>query len=221
MLSITLVIVIITCLISIGGFSNGKTIDDLIFAPPAIAHRRQWYRFITHGLIHADAFHLIFNMLALYSFGELLETRIFSSSCVFGPMGKLFFLLLYIGGLIVASLPDFFKYRNNYQFRSLGASGAVSAVVFASILLLPKAGIGFMLIPGISIPGYIFGPLYLAVSAYLDKRGGGNVNHGAHFWGAVFGLIFTFIAVRVFGNLDIIENFKEQLSAPNPFIPGC
>ena len=219
-LSITLIIVIITSLVSIGGFSNPKIIDDLIFHPPSV-NRGQIYRLVTHGLIHADAFHLIFNMMALYSFGEAVETALFSNHCFFGVMGKWVFLLLYITGLVVASIPDLIKHRDAGHYRSLGASGAVSAVVFSSILLLPKLGVGIIFIPGVQIPGYIFAVLYLIISAYLDKKGGGNVNHGAHLWGALFGLIFTFVAVTVFTQINVVENFKEQLQAAKPFLPYC
>ncbi len=216
-LSITLIIVIVTCLVSIGGLSSQKIINDLIFYPPAI-NRNQYYRFITHGFIHADYFHLAFNMLALYSFGESLEKVLFSHSCVFGDNGKYFFLLLYFTGLIVSSLPDYIKFRNNYQFRSLGASGAVSAVLFATITLLPQLPINFMFIP-IGIPGFIFAIIYLFASAYLDKRGGGNINHSAHLWGALFGIIFVWIFVKLFGQLDVYENFIKQIQSLKHFLP--
>ena len=174
-LSITVIIVIVTAFVSIGGLSNQKVIDDLIFYPPAI-RRGQYYRFITHGFIHADLFHLIFNMIALYSFGDSVEKALFSHPCVFGANGKWFFLLLYFAGLIIASLPDYFRFRNSYHFRSLGASGAVSAVIFAAITLLPQLPINFLFIP-IDIPGFIFAIIYLFASAYLDKRGGGKILH--------------------------------------------
>jgi membrane associated rhomboid family serine protease len=215
--SLTLIIVIITSLVSIGAFNNQKMMDDLIFYGPAITHRNQWYRLLTHGLIHADTAHLIFNMIALYSFGTGLE-KAFSASCLFGNLGKLMFLILYILGLAAASLPDLLKHKDNYHFRSLGASGAVSAVIFSSIVILPTIGVGLFILP-IRIPGYIFAVLYLGISAYLDKRGGSNINHGAHIWGAVFGLLFTIALIYAMAPLDPIENFKEQLKASTPFIP--
>jgi len=220
-LSITLVICIITVLVSIGAFNNQKITDDLIFYGPAISTRRQWYRMWTHGLIHADAAHLIFNMIALYSFGTGLE-RAFSSDCIFGSLGKIMYIILYLTGLAAASLPDLMKHKDDYHFRSLGASGAVSAIIFASIVILPTVGVGVIFIPGVRIPGYLFAVLYLAISYYLDKRGGGNINHGAHMWGPIYGLLFTIAFVTAMGHLNLIDNFKEQLQASNPFIPvGC
>lgn len=219
-LTVTLIIVIITCLVSIGGFSNQKIIDDLTFHPPSIVRNNQYYRFITHGLIHADFIHLAFNMIALYSFGTQLE-MVFSHHCFFGGMGKLVYALLYVGGLIVASLPDFFKYRDNYNFRSLGASGAVCAVIFASVLILPKLGIGFAFIPTLSIPGYIFAVLYLGYCIYADKKDQTRINHSAHLWGSLFGLLFIIVAVTAFAQIDVWENLQEQFRADSPFLPSC
>ena len=207
-IGITLVLVIITCLVSIPAFSQQKMIDDLIFYPPAI-RRRQYYRFITHGFIHADAIHLAFNMLALYSFGQNLE-KVFSFDCVFAGWGRLFFLLLYFSALIVASFPDYLKYKDSFHFKSLGASGAVSAVVFSMIIFFPQAKVSLFFIPG--IPGYIFAILYLAISVYFDKRGGGNINHSAHFWGAAYGIVFTLVFCSLFASgFDVYDNFIQQL----------
>jgi membrane associated rhomboid family serine protease len=215
--SITLVIVIITSLVSIGAFSNQSMVDDLIFYGPGVTQRRQWYRMFTHGLIHADVPHLIFNMLALYSFGIGVE-KVFSSSCMFGDtLGKVMYILLYLSALAAASLPDLIKHKDNYHFRSLGASGAVSAVIFSAIVILPNVKVSLFFLPG--IPGYIFAVLYIAISAYLDKRGGGNINHGAHLWGAVWGILFTIAFTLAMAQLDLIENFKQQLQAARPFIP--
>ena len=207
--SITLIIVIITSIISISGFSNEKIKDDLIFYPPYVK-RGQVYRFITHGLIHADPAHLIFNMLALYSFGEALE-KIFSSPVIFGTNGKFLYLLLYFTALIIASVPDFFKHKDNFYYRSLGASGAVSAVIFSAILFSPNTGIGLIFLPGLNIPGYIFAIIYLVISTILAKRGKDNIGHTAHITGAIYGLIFTYIATKVLTNFDILDWFWKQV----------
>ncbi|MER3499622.1 MAG: rhomboid family intramembrane serine protease [Chitinophagaceae bacterium] len=193
-LSITLVIIIITVLISIGGFSNHKTIDDLIFYPPAITRQKQWYRFFTSGLIHADWGHLLFNMLSLYLFGESVEKNFVmdyaANEVLFGKQGRILYLAMYVLALFVCLLPTFIQHKNDYYYRSLGASGAVSAVIFAGLLIEPRNRVGFFFIPPV-IPGYIFGPLYLIISSYLGRQSKDNVNHSAHFWGAVFGIVFV------------------------------
>lgn len=201
-LDITTIIIIITALISIGGFSNQKIIDDLIFYPPAVSQRNQWYRFITCGLIHADVGHLIFNMLSLYLFGRFVEEKFIE---IFAQNGKLIYLLMYVTSLFVCLLPTYFKNKNNYSYRSLGASGAVSAVVFAGLMIAPYVEVGFFFIPPI-IPGFIFGPLYLLITAWLDKRGGGNINHSAHLWGALYGILFIIVAGRMVG-YDAVQEF--------------
>lgn len=217
-MSITLAIIIFTCLLSISALYNNKLMDDMLFYAPAIDQRKQYYRFLSHGFIHADFLHLAFNMFALYSFGEAVENMLYRHECVFGSKGKVFYILLYVGGLVVASIPDYLRHRNNYNFRSLGASGAVSGVIFAAIALIPQLPIRFFFIP-IDIPGYIFGILYLAISAYLDKRGGGNINHSAHFWGAAYGLLFTFICGAIFGNMNMIDNFVRQIKSFGRLLP--
>jgi len=210
--SISLIILLVTVLVSIAAFSNGRLKSDLVFYGPAISIRRQWYRLWTHGFIHGDIAHLIFNMYAFYSFGNITE-KIFSSECVFGERGPLMFLLLYLTALPAASIPDLMKHKDDYHFSSLGASGAVSAVMLAMVVLIPNVPLGLLFIP-IQIPGYIFAALYLGVSYYLDKRGNSNINHGAHLWGAIYGLLFTIAFTMAMGHLDLIQNFKRQLGAP-------
>ncbi len=194
-LTITLIIIILTGIISFTAFNSQKIIDDLIFYPPAITRQHQWYRFFTCGLIHADITHLLFNMFSLYMFGEFVE-RSFSSDILFGGKGKMLYLLMYVLALFVCLIPTFIKHKNDYYYRSLGASGAVSAVVFAGILFDPTAKLGFFFIPPI-IPGYIFGPLYLILSTVLEKRSQDNINHSAHIWGALFGIIFIVAAAAI------------------------
>lgn len=201
MFSITTIIVIITVLVSLGGFSNQKIKDDLIFYPPAV-QRGQWYRFITCGLIHADFMHLLFNMVSLYLFGKYVEDGF---GGIFGEMGSWIYLMLYVVALVASLLPTYFKHKDNYYYRSLGASGAVSAVIFAGLLLAPYVEVYFFFIP-IPIPGFVFAPLYLVLSAWLERKGGDNINHSAHIWGAIFGLAFTVVAGYSFG-FDVIHNF--------------
>jgi membrane associated rhomboid family serine protease len=203
-LSITVIIIIVTSLISFGGFSNQKIIDDLIFYPPAVTQRKQWYRFFTCGLIHADFGHLIFNMLSLYLFGRFVENKFTE---IFEANGKWFYLVMYISSLLVSILPTYFKHQNDYSYRSLGASGAVSAVVFAGLMIAPYVEVGFFIIPPI-IPGFIFGPLYLLISALLDKRGGDNINHSAHIWGAIYGVLFIIIVGKLAG-FNAIQEFID------------
>lgn len=207
MLSITLIILILTCIISFTAFSNPRVVNDLIFYPPAITQRNQWYRFITCGLIHADIAHLAFNMFSFYMFGGFVEEAFMS---YLGAMGKPLYLAMYVTGLIICLLPTYFKHRNDYHYRSLGASGAVSAVVFAGIFLSPTSKIGILFIPPI-IPGFIFGVLYLAASAYMSKRGGDNINHSAHFWGAVWGVAFVIVSFWVLYDYNMINYFIDRV----------
>lgn len=191
-LTITLIIIIVTCIISFTAFSNEKIINDLIFYPPAITEQKQWYRFFTCGFIHADFMHLAFNMFSFYMFGNFVENS-FASPILFGEKGKLLYLTMYLLALFVCLVPTFVKHKNDYNYRSLGASGAVSAVIFAGILFDPTTKLGFFFIPPV-IPGYIFGPLYLIFSTYLGKKSNDNINHSAHIWGALFGIIFIVVA---------------------------
>ncbi|MBC7849494.1 MAG: rhomboid family intramembrane serine protease, partial [Chitinophagaceae bacterium] len=211
-MSVTLIIIIITCLISFYGFSNQKLVDDLIFYPPAISRNKQWYRFFSCGLIHADMGHLFFNMFALYLFGDGQNKSGVEHSFVmiFGDKGKILYLALYILALAFCLLPTYSKNKNNPEYRSLGASGAVSAVIFVQILLSPMMGIGIIFVP-VFIAGFVFGALYLAVSSWLDKRGGGNVNHSAHIFGALFGVVFMIIACKLFSDFPVLQNFIDQV----------
>ena len=212
-MSITLIIIIITALISFSAFTNEKIYNDLIFYPPAVTYQRQWYRFFSCGLIHADWLHLIFNLYALYMFGEETEK---SFIALFQEKGKLFYLLMYITALGVCLLPTYSKHKEDSYYRSLGASGAVSAVIFAFILLYPMARLGFFFIP-LPVPGFLFGFLYLLVSSYLDKRGGGNINHSAHLWGALYGIAFLIVMGAIFTDYNILARFIEQVKSYRPF----
>jgi len=217
--SLTLVIIVATCIVSFIGLSNRDVINKLIFYPPAIQQNKEWYRFFSHGLIHADIGHLFFNMFALYSFGETLE-RFFGA--LFGNAGYVIYLLFYVSALAISSIPTYLKQKNNSSYMSLGASGAISAVVFAVIMLIPTSKLGILFLP-IDIPAFIFGILYVALSAYLDKRGTGNINHSAHLFGALYGIVFIILVCQI-GNYPLLTNFIGQIKdyispskAANPF----
>jgi membrane associated rhomboid family serine protease len=220
--SYTIVIVIITVITSLIAMNNGDLMGKLIFDPVRINGNRQYYRFLSSGFIHGDYFHLGFNMIALYSFGSSLEKYILSDHCVLGSKGPIIYLLIYLTGIIFANLPSYAKHRDNQYFLSLGASGGVSALIFVCIALVPQLGIEFIFLPGVPIPGYIFGILYIIVSAYLDQRGGGRINHSAHLWGALYGLVAIFLCIQLMSNLDFFENFKTQVKlSPKTFYPFC
>ncbi|OYU54704.1 MAG: rhomboid family intramembrane serine protease [Chitinophagaceae bacterium BSSC1] len=206
-MTITLAIVALTCVISFTAFSNEKVINDLIFYPPAISNSNQWYRFITCGFIHADIMHLAFNMYSFYLFGDMVE-RAFEA--IFGGAGKVLYLILYIAALAICLVPTYLQHKDNYHYRSLGASGAVSAVIFVGIFLNPTMGLGIFPLP-FHIPGFIFGPLYLALSAYMAKKGHGNINHSAHIWGAIFGIVFLIITCQFLSDYRPVPVFINQV----------
>jgi len=195
-MSYTIIIIIITAVVSIISFNNSQLLSKLILWPKRMDNPAEYYRFVTSGLIHADWMHLIFNMITLFAFGELVEAY-------FAMLGAGYaYLLLYVLGIVVASVPSFLKNRNNSYYRSLGASGGVAAVLFSSVYFNPWSKIYLMFIP-VGIPAIIFAVLYLIYCAYMDKRGGDNINHGAHFWGSVFGFLFTLIIDPTHGQIFI------------------
>lgn len=206
-LSITLIIIIVTTLVSLGGFSSHKVIDDLIFYPPAVSQQKQWWRFFTCGLIHADVGHLVLNMYALYIFGKSVEKEYIA---IFGQYGNFVYLVMYISALVVCLLPTYKKHRDDYYYRSLGASGAVSAVVFCFIILFPLQKLGLIFFP-VMIPGFIFGTLYLVFSSILGKRSKDNINHSAHIWGALYGVVFLTATSAFFSNYPVLQNFTEDI----------
>ena len=187
---ITVIIIAITCIVSILCFNGTLNGNKLIFNAYQVWHRKEWYRMLTSGMIHSGWGHLFFNMLTLYFFGRVVEQ--YFSAAFGGVLGAVLYVMLYVSALAISSLGDLVKYRDNWNYNALGASGAVSAVLFASILFAPKMGIYIYLIP-IPVPGYIFAPLYLLYCWYMAKRNMDNIGHTAHFWGAVYGMLFPII----------------------------
>lgn len=206
---ITLIITIITVVISILAMYNEPLMDKMIFNPYTVQRKNQWYRFISSGFIHADFMHLAFNMFSFYMFSDYVEQFF---SMIFGAQGLPIYIILYLSALAVCLVPTFLKHKNHYNYNSLGASGAVSAIVFVGIFLQPTIQIGFFIIPPI-IPGFIFGPIYLAITAYLSKKGQSGINHSAHLWGSIYGIVYLIITAKFLGNYDAVGLFIEQVRA--------
>jgi membrane associated rhomboid family serine protease len=198
---ITLLLIAVTCVVSFMAFKNAKLTNDLILWPPAISRQREYYRLVTYGFIHADGQHLLFNMITLFFFGRPMEA-FFTDH-----LGTLGFVTFYLGGLVVSILPSVIHNRDNPLYRSLGASGAVSSVLFSFILMAPWSTIIIFVIP---LPAILYAVLYVVYSITMDRRGGDSVNHSAHLWGAAYGVVATLLVEpSVFGR------FVELLGQPH------
>ncbi|MEN9523242.1 MAG: hypothetical protein RL065_1619 [Bacteroidota bacterium] len=176
----------VTVIASLIAFSNHTFFEKNKFVPYLINRNpKEWFRFISSGFVHADFIHLGLNMYVFYSFGSFVN---FYFKIEFDKFGNLIFLLLYLSAIAVSSIPTYLKNKNNAYYASIGASGAVAAITFASIIIEPTSTILMM---GIPMPAIVFGVIYLAAEYFMGKRNGDNINHDAHFWGAVYGFIFT------------------------------
>lgn len=201
---ITYIIIAFTCLISFLGFYDRHLFVKLKHWPYEEQRHGEHYRWLTGGLLHANPMHLIFNMLTLYFFGLGVEAWFRSA---FPDFGITLYLVFYLAAIIAASSATYFKYRDTPSFASIGASGAVAAVLFASILIDPMNQIMFIFLP-IPIRAFIFGILYLWYSAYEAKRGTDNIDHTAHYYGALFGFFFPMIFAP-----SLLMDFINQISA--------
>lgn len=198
---ITYLLIAITCVVSWIAFNNRKLADRLILWPPAIDKQKQYDRLVTYGFIHADLMHLIFNMITLFFFGRQIEVL------MTGLVGVWVYPLFYLSALVVSILPTYLKNQHNPNYLSLGASGAVSAVLFAFILVAPWQRIFVLFIP---LPAIVFAVLYVAYSIWMDRRGGDRINHSAHLAGAAYGVIF-FVIMRP----QVLQHFLRQLQNPS------
>lgn len=189
-MSITLIIIVLTVIVSAIAFKNRELFLKLEFTPYLVYTNNEHYRFLSHALLHSDWFHLLINMLVFWFFGEATE-RYFAY--YLGSKGVFYFILLYIGGVVFATLPTYKKHKENYGYHSVGASGAVSALVMSSVIFSPMSDICLYGI--ICFPGILWAIIYLVYSYRMSKGSNDNINHDAHFWGAIFGIIFTIAAV--------------------------
>jgi len=198
---VTFGIIAITVVVSLLAFNNHDLKNKAIFYPYGMRTPSEYYRFLSHGLIHADFIHLFFNMFTLYSFGAFVEINLFN---------KIEYIIFYITALIAASVFDFIKNRNNSGYAALGASGAVSAVVFASLIIDPWAkGVLLFGIKFLALPNIVFAILYLWYCAYMSKRGKDNIGHNAHLWGSLYGFAFTALLKP-----ELFKAFIEKLMHP-------
>jgi membrane associated rhomboid family serine protease len=187
---ITILIIAITCIVSLITMNNEAFKSRFMFNAYAIKHHGEWWRFISHGLLHANFVHLLFNMISLYFFGRFAEAA-FRSDMMFGPrFGPLLYLVMYLTALVASSIFTYFRQKDNRYYNALGASGAVAAVLFTYILLMP---LGTIYIYAIPIPAWLYGALYLIYSSYMSKRGTDNIGHDAHLWGAIYGLLLPLL----------------------------
>lgn len=206
-LSITLIIIIFTALISFQGFNRYDLIDKLKHSPYREKHGKEYYRVLTSGFLHADWTHLLINMFVLYSFGNYIESYIIS---LFGnPSGKIIYLVMYLLNIILANIPTMIRQSQNPSFSSIGASGAVSGIIFIFILLQPWSILYlFFVIP---VPAIIAGIGYLFYSSWAANKGHGRLDHSAHFAGAIAGMLMIIIL-----NRQIAGDFLDRLIADFP-----
>lgn len=199
--NIIYVIIGITALVSYLSWQNEKLFNKLLLSPYAMIRNKEYFRIFTHGLLHANWMHLIINMMVFWSFGRVL---LYNFIVFWGDIGALLFVLLYVSSIIVSSLYSVSKNKDNYSYSAVGASGAVSAIVFGSIFFEPWNMVYFFGI--IPIPGILFGAIYLVYSYRMSKKGTDNIGHDAHFWGAVYGFIFP-----VCFKPELWEHFTHRL----------
>jgi len=200
-LYLTYIIIGVTTLVSLYAFQSPGFLSASMMNPYAIHHKQQYYRFLSSGFIHRDHIHLLWNMFSFYFFGTAIE-REFNG--LFGAAGGLYFIALYLLAIIVSDLPTYFKHKENVGYNSLGASGGVSAVIFAYIIFDPLSHICIYI--ALCMPGFILGALYIIFSWYQGRKSNDNINHDAHLYGALFGFVFCVIVAP-----SSIGNFVEQI----------
>lgn len=199
---LTFIIIIATGIVSVSAFGNVELFNKLKFNAYQIKHSGEKWRFFSYALVHSGWMHLIINMYVLYSFGGVVEHEFV---LCYGALGSLYYVLLYAGGVLFSTLFDFGKHKDDMYYSAVGASGAVAAVVFSSILVDPSGSIFIFPIP-FPLPSWVFGIAYLIYSAYMGKKGVDNIGHYAHFWGAVFGIVLTIILLP-----GVIPNFFDAV----------
>lgn len=187
-MSLTLIFIALTVALSIYAWNNPHIMNKWIMNPYSVYRHKEYYRFLTAGFIHADYGHLLFNMLSLFFFGDVVE--FYFARDFGGSTSIIYYAVVYLGGILAGGIPGFMDNKNNSYYNALGASGGVSAIVFSAILFKPTDQIYVYFFP---MPGFIYAILYSAYSYYMSKRNLDNIGHSAHLWGAGFGVLFTLL----------------------------
>jgi membrane associated rhomboid family serine protease len=186
-MQILIVIIAIIGLVSVMGFSNSDVVYRLQFNAWQVIRKKEYYRLVSHALVHGGWAHLLLNMFVLWSFGRGVM-QLFT--IYLGGNGVVLFLILFISAIPISSLYSLQKHKNDYHYNAIGASGGVMAVVFASIFLEPYSLIYVYFIP---IPGILFGVIYLIYTKIMSTRNNDNIGHDAHFFGAMYGFLFPLL----------------------------
>ena len=187
-MQVTYILMAVIGLITYFAWERPEWQKRLMLNPYTVVHEKKYYQLITSGFVHNNGIHLLLNLFTLYFFGLAIEQIFYS---YFGELGLVLYILLFITAVIVANIPTTIKHKNNYNYNSLGASGGVSALVMAFILFDPIRDLCLYAI--ICLPGYILGGLFIVYSIIMSKRNTDNINHDAHLFGAIYGVIFTFL----------------------------
>lgn len=207
---ITILLIASNVIFSLLALNSRSVLNQTIMWPYGVNRDKQYYRFITSGFIHADLIHLFFNMFTLFFFGRNMEI-IFSALQLGGPLA---YLGLYFSALIVSDIPSYLKNIDNPGYHSLGASGAVSAVVFASVIFSPWSSV--YLYGAIKLSALLFAVLYVVYCVYMSKKSVDNINHDAHLWGSLFGVAFTLILILSI-QPELFGPLMEELKHPSIF----
>ncbi len=203
-MSLTLFIIVITCLVSVLGFNNPDIVRKLAHYPVAEKNNKEYYRMLTAGFVHGDMFHLFVNMFVLYGFGEFVEAKFKE---LHGEMaGSIIYVLFYLLIVVLANIPSYVKNQNNARYSAIGASGATSGVLFSYILFSPLSWLElYFFLP---IPAIVFGVIYLWYSNYASRKLNDMIDHDAHFYGAIAGFLFTALMKK-----ELIFDFINELTS--------
>ncbi len=187
-MSINIIIIFSIAAVSILGFSNHILFSKFLFKPYSILKNKEWYRFISSAWLHADYTHLFVNLFVLYSFGNYLE---YFLNVYYEEQSLVLYLFLFLGSTVISHIPSYVKHKSNYNYEAVGASGGVSGILFAYILINPLSMLELYLF--IPIPAIVFGILYLWYSYYMSKKNIDNIGHEAHIYGALGGMMLITI----------------------------